>query len=109
MSLLHQLRLRPRLLSAIGAGLALALLWPAPLPSITRLLLGWTSGVWLYLLLVFLLMHRADAHHLKQRALAQADGVVAVLLLAVVGALASLAAIALELSQFRHGVSVVDG
>ncbi len=109
MSLFHQLRLRPRLLSAIGAGLALVLLWPTPLPTITRLLLGWTSGVWLYLLLVFLLMHRADAHHLKQRALAQADGVVAVLLLAVVGALASLAAIALELSQFRHGVSVVDG
>lgn len=109
MSLLQQLRLRPRLLTSIGTGLALGLLWPAELATVTRLLLGWTSGVWLYLLLVFHLMHRADAHHLKQRAVAQADGVVAVLLLAVIGALASLAAIALELSQFRHGVTVVDG
>lgn len=109
MSLLLQLRLRPRLLTAISAGFALAWFLPTALPLLTRLLLGWTSGVWLYLLLVFLLMHRADAHHLKQRAVAQSDGVVAVLLLAVIGALASLAAIALELTQFRHGVSLVDG
>ncbi len=109
MSLLLQLRMRPRLLASIAVGAAMAWLCAGALPPVTRALLGWTSGVWLYLILMFLLMHRADAQHLKQRAVAQADGMGAVLLLAVVGALASLAAIALELNQVRHGLDVVKG
>ncbi|MDM4765465.1 DUF1345 domain-containing protein [Pelomonas sp. SE-A7] len=106
--LLRQLRMRPRLLTAIGFGAALAVAWPG-LPLVTRLLLGWTSGVWLYLLLILVLMRGTDAHHLKQRAIAQADSMTAVLLLAMVGALASLAAIALELNRVRHGVNVIEG
>lgn len=109
MTLWQQLRMRPRLLASIAVGAALGCLWPTALPAITRALLGWTCGVWTYLVLIFLLMHRADAQHLKQRAQAQNDGVVAVLLLAIVGALASLAAIALELSQVRHGLNIVQG
>lgn len=109
MSLLLQLRMRPRLVASIAVGAAMAWLWPGALPPVTRALLGWTSGVWLYLVLMFVLMHRADAQHLKQRAQAQADGMGAVLLLAVVGALASLAAIALELNTVRHGLDVVQG
>jgi len=109
MTLWRQLRVRPRLLGSIAVGAALAWLWPTGLPVVTRILFGWTCGVWTYLALIFLLMRQADAQHLKQRAQAQNDGMVAVLLLAVVGALASLAAIALELSQVRHGLNIVEG
>lgn len=107
--LLQQLRLRPRLLASAGAGLLLALAWPGPLPGLTRALLGWNTGVWLYLLLLLRMMVQADHHHLRDKARAQADSVAAVLLLAVAGALASLAAIALELAQVRHGVNAVQG
>ena len=109
MTLWQQLRLRPRLLASVAVGAALGYFWPTALPALTRALLGWTCGVWTYLVLIFLLMRRADAQHLKQRARAQNDGVVAVLLLAIVGALASLAAIALELRQVRHGLDFVQG
>ncbi|MEJ6004505.1 DUF1345 domain-containing protein [Paucibacter sp. AS339] len=104
MKLWAQLRLRPRLLLAAGCGLASALLWPAHLPPLTRGLLSWNLAVWLYLLLVFLMMRVADQHHVQSKARAQADGIGAVLLLAVLGALASLGAMALELTQLQHGL-----
>jgi len=109
MKLLRQLRLRPRLLIAMGFGAMLGLGWPQDLPPLSRALLGWNSGVWLYLLLVLLMMWRADHEHLQRNARAQADGMGAVLLLAMAGALASLAAITLELAQVRHGVGAVQG
>jgi uncharacterized membrane protein len=103
------LRARPRLLMACGIGLLLALLWPIALPWLTRLLLGWNIGVWTYLALVLWMMSRADAKHLQRRARILADSMAVVLLLAVVGALASLAAITLEMAQVRHGVNAVQG
>jgi len=98
---LMQLRVRPRLMVSIGLGLAVALLLPGPLHATTRGLLGWNAAVWLYLLLVARMMHRADEGHLRRSAVQQADGAPVVLLLAITAALASLAAIALELSDVR--------
>lgn len=100
---LTQLRVRPRLMVAVALGLAVALLLPGPLQATTRGLLGWNAGVWLYLLLVARMMHRADAGHLRRGAVQQADGAPTVLLLAITAALASLAAIALELAHGRGG------
>jgi uncharacterized membrane protein len=108
MKLLYQLRLRPRLMLAVACGLALALLWPSPMQTLTRCLLGWNAGVWLYLALCLRMMMKADAAHLERTARAQVDGVGAVLLLAVLGALASFAAIALELAQIRQGMSAAE-
>ncbi|MDN3921856.1 DUF1345 domain-containing protein [Roseateles violae] len=102
---LNWLRLRPRLSSAIVAGLLLGLLWPAAMPVLTRCLIGWTGGVWLYLLLALHMMLRADHAHLQRNAKAQADSIGAVLLLAIAGAIASLGAIALELAQLRPGLA----
>nr|WP_316644404.1 DUF1345 domain-containing protein [uncultured Roseateles sp.] len=98
---LAQLRVRPRLMVAVGLGLAVALLLPGPLHATTRGLLGWNAAVWLYLLLLARMMHRADEGHLRRSAVQQADGAPVVLLLAITAALASLAAIALELSHAR--------
>lgn len=103
MKLLRQLRLRPRLLSALAVGLVVGLTLPASLPALTRSLIGWNVGVWLYLGLALQMMWRSDHLHLQRQARARADGMAAMLLLAVAGAAASLGAIALELSQVQHG------
>src|SRR6218665_2514863 len=103
MKILQQLRLRPRLLIAIATGLVAASVWPGEPAALSRCLLGWNVGVWFYLALVLQMMMQADHGHLQRNAVAQADGRAAVLLLAVAGAVASLAAIALELSHVRHG------
>jgi len=103
MKLIRQLRARPRLISAIAAGLLVALLWPHALAPISRALLGWNVGVWLYLALALHMMLKADRAHLQRHAIARADGLGAVLLLAALGALASLVAIAMEQAQIKHG------
>lgn len=100
---------RPRLLVGTAVGTLLALLWPSALPWVTRLLLGWNVGIWTYLTLVLWMMGRSDAAHLQRRARALADSMAVVLLLAVVGALASLAAVTLEMTQVKHGAPAVQG
>ncbi|MDT8998921.1 DUF1345 domain-containing protein [Paucibacter sp. APW11] len=109
LQLSHHLRLRPRLSIAVLAGALLATVWPSTLPLLTRLLLGWNVGVWTYLLLILWHIGRADSAHVQRQARALAQGMPVVLVLAVIGALASLAAIALEQAQVRHGGNVVQG
>jgi len=99
---LEQLRLRPRLLLALAAGTGAGLLAPSDWAPETRMLVGWNTGVWLYLLTVLQMMLQADHEHVQRKSLAQADGVGAVLLLAAAGALASLGAITLQLRQADH-------
>jgi len=99
---LEQLRLRPRLLLALAAGTGAGLLAPSEWAPATRMLVGWNTGVWLYLLTVLQMMLQADHEHVQRKSLAQADGVGAVLLLAAAGALASLGAITLQLRQADH-------
>ena len=113
MRLFRQLRLRPRLLLGLLAGVLAGMVapsfWPTPLPVLTRCLLGWNVGVWMYLLLALRMMLRSDHLHLQRQARAQADGMAMVLLLAVAGALASLGAIGMELSHVHHGLSSEQG
>lgn len=103
MNLWTQLRLRPRLLAAVVAGVLLGALWPAPVSGPTRLLIGWNLTVWLYVgLVVWMMLSGRGATQVQQRAQRLAEGVPVVLLLAILGALASLAAITLELQAARH-------
>lgn len=103
MNLWTQLRLRPRLLTAMVAGALLAAFWPTPVPWSTRLLIGWNLAVWLYVLLVgWMMLAGPGSTHVQQRARRLAEGVPVVLMLAVLGALASLAAITLELQAARQ-------
>lgn len=104
MKLLEQLRLRPRLLMAIAVGTIAGAACPAEVSLLTRYLLGWNVGVWLYLALLLAMMLQADASHLQRRAIEQADSRTAVLILAVLGTIASMGAIALDLAQAKeHG------
>jgi uncharacterized membrane protein len=96
-------RSRPRLLIAVLVGLLAALLVPGINHAVTRSLLGWNVGVWLYLVLVGVLMLRADHEHLRRAAIAQSESAATVLTLVIVAAVASIVAIVLELAAAKQG------
>ncbi len=72
---------------------------------ITRLIIGWNAGAWLYLMLAVWMMFRAPADQMRQRALAQDEGRLVILALVVVAAITSLGAIVAELAVAKdlHG------
>lgn len=103
MKLWTQLRLRPRLLTAILVGSALATAWPGMMSLQTRLLIGWNLVVWIYLpLVLWMMLGRAGSIDVQSRAQRLNEGVVTMLVLAALGALASMAAITLELQAARQ-------
>ena len=101
MPLLHQIKHRPRLLIGAATGALLAAAWPVELAWHTRALLGWSAGVWTYLVLIGWMMFRTDAEDVEEQARAVADSAPTVLVLAILGGAASMAAIALELAQVK--------
>lgn len=97
----HQVRARPRLvISSIAGGLAFLLL-PPEFAASTRALVTWDVGAGLYLVLAWIMIGRASVEHMRWRARVQDDGAAAVLFLTVAAAIASLAAIILELSGLK--------
>jgi len=97
--LVRMVRTRPRLFLSgllglvVIAGLFAATDWRAA----TKLLVGWDIGVGFYLVLAIILMARSTVHRLRRRAAHQDEGNLAILLLTVAAAIASLAAIFAEL------------
>jgi uncharacterized membrane protein len=103
--ILAHARSRPRLLIAVLTGLLAALLVPGSDHAVTRSLLGWNVGVWLYLVLVGALMLKADHEHLRRAAIAQSESAATVLALVIVAAVASIVAIVIELAAAKQGAS----
>jgi len=95
--LLRQIHVRPRLVTATIVGLSMLLLLPATVSGPTRALLAWDVGAGLYLVLAWIMMLHANVDQMRWRARRQDDGAAAVLGLTVFAAVASLAAIVLEL------------
>jgi len=95
---LRIIRARPRLATSIAAGVVVTLALPSHFLVTTRCLIGWNAGVALYLVLVYALMTRAGIEHMRRNAALQDEGRVALLVLTVVAAAASLGAILVELS-----------
>src|SRR5262245_66384717 len=89
---LRMVRARPRLFSsaaigiAITVGLALTGQWRRPIPVVV----GWDIGVAVYLVLAFFMMTRASIQDIRRRAADEAGGQFIILVLPVVGAVASL-------------------
>ena len=105
----HQVRARPRLvMSGIAGVLAFALLPPEYAAS-TRALVTWDAGAGLYLGLAWVMMARASVEHMRWRARIQDDGAAVVLFLTVAAAVASLAAIVLELTGLKSGTAMRQG
>jgi uncharacterized membrane protein len=95
------IRHRPRLTIAISVGISVALTLPSAWPLITRSLAAWNVTVWFYLILMTWLMMRAS--HARVRKIAQQEdksGFV-VLLIMSIAAVASFAAIILELVSLK--------
>ncbi|HEX7689639.1 MAG TPA: DUF1345 domain-containing protein [Burkholderiaceae bacterium] len=100
-------RVRPRLFIVALLGVAVGLLLPDRVAAhgVTRWLIAWNAGAWLYILLAAAMMIRSSQDHMRHRAQLQDDGKYAILGLTVVAAIASLAAIGGELSVVKdmHG------
>lgn len=93
----HLARTHPRLTAATVLGGAVGIFAPAATLT-TKFLLGWNACVWLYLALTFWLVIRAKACDVKRTAEVEDENASMVLFTVCVAALASLAAITLELS-----------
>ena len=98
----NHLRARPRMVIGTLAGIAAGVAYPTT-SAITASLVGWNVGVWLYLVLIAVSMVRADHLHLRKAALAHSEGAIAVSVAVVLAALASFAAIVLELAATKVG------
>jgi uncharacterized membrane protein len=97
-------RLHGRLLISIAVGIAVTLAltatdWRTP----SRLLAGWDVGVALYLLLAYRMMSQASVNDIRRRAAIQDEGAAALLVLSPTAAIASLAAVVVELGTAQSG------
>lgn len=97
----RQARARPRLATSCLAGILAFLALPHEMARSTRALVTWDIGAGLYLLLAWVMMARASLDHMRWRARIQDDGARVVLILTVAAAVASLAAIIIELSDLK--------
>ena len=95
--ILRIIRARPRLSGSAAVGLAVIAALPSSWWISTRLLVGWDAGIALYLVLVYTLFARSEAGHIRGYASREDEGRVAMLVLTVFAALASLGAILGEL------------
>ncbi len=99
---------RPILFSSILTGILVALLIPNDLAShkITRAIIGWNVGAFLYLILAARMMFWTTHEKIRTRAIAQDDGKYVVLGMVIVAAIVSIGAIVAELSVVKdmHGM-----
>ena len=91
------LHARPKLIFSVVLGAALALFLPQEWRGITRALLGWDTGLALYLGIVYWTVARSEASHIRGHAAKEDEGRVAILALTVTATLVSLAAIVVQL------------
>jgi len=94
-------RHHPRLGIATLLGIVVVLLLPGSLRISTRLLIGWDVGAVFYLVAAIALVQSFDLKRVQQRAEQYDEGALLVLVLTVVAAVASLAAIVVELGATR--------
>ena len=104
---IHVFKVRPRLFVVAGLGVLTGLFLPHGIASqpISRWLIAWNVGAWLYVALAAQMMISSSKGHMRHRAQLQDDGKYAILALTVIAAIASLVAIACELSVVKdlHG------
>lgn len=105
--LIRLIRARPRLFSCALVGLVtIAILPPITLAhAITRLIVGWNIGAWLYLLLAARMMFWSTHERMRTRALQHNEGRIVILALVVIAAIMSIGAIVAELAVAKdmHG------
>ncbi|HUX63825.1 DUF1345 domain-containing protein [Sulfuricella sp.] len=99
---------RPRLFSSILVGVLIVLFIPRSLAlhEITRAIVGWNVGAWLYLMLAARMMFWTTRERMRVRSIEQDDGKFVILGMVIVAAIASLGAIFAELAVVKdmHGM-----
>jgi uncharacterized membrane protein len=99
---------RPRLFSSILVGVLVICFLPRSfaLHEISRAIIGWNVGAWLYLMLAARMMFWTSHEKMRSRAIAQDDGKFVVLGMVIVAAIVSLGAIVAELAVVKdmHGM-----
>lgn len=93
---------RPRLAIALIIGAVIAIFLPVHLPVLVRVLLGWNIAVWLYLVLIWIMMARADSGHVRDIAGREDENAVIILTSVCVAAIASIAVIVMELATAKN-------
>ena len=93
---------RPRLTLSVLLGIVITLLLPAHLRFVTKALIGWNTTVWAYLLMMWWLMVRCDYANVIRIAQQEDKRGAIVLTMLCIAAVASLAAIILELSAAKE-------
>ena len=103
----HVFKVRPRLFIVLALGVLTGLFLPTGIASqpVSRWLIAWNVGAWLYVALAAVMMIRSSRGHMRHRAQLQDDGKYAILGLTVIAAIASLVAIGFELAVVKdlHG------
>ncbi len=92
-----QLVTHGRLIACAIAGAVAGVAWPELDSILAHALVGWNVFVWLYLVVIAIVLVRADEGHIKRFALAQAESAGMVLAIVVSTALMSLLAVIFEL------------
>lgn len=98
----HLLHNRPHLVCAIVLGLLLGVLTPGHWHPVTRVLLGWNCTVWLYLIFAAWMMGRSDHEQIYRIATREDESAMMVLVIMTLVALASVAAIVIELAAIKQ-------
>lgn len=87
----------------VGALVGIIIVATAPFTLLTtRLLVGWDTGVALYLGLVYVAVARSNINHIRRRAAEQDEGAFAILLLTMTATFASLVAIVFALGGMKQ-------
>jgi uncharacterized membrane protein len=93
------LQLHYKLLVCLMAGVLAALLLPAAWTTAMRLLVGWDIAIVFYLTIIYFRVAPCGVEKIRQRAAVQDEGAVAILLLTMIAAFASLAALVVLLGD----------
>src|SRR5215217_1645449 len=101
-------RTHARLFASLALGVAIFFAVPTTDRLATRILIGWDVAVAIYLALAFVMISRFDLLLVHRRAASQDEGGLLILILTVLAAVASLAAVIAELGSAR-GTTTAPG
>ncbi|QRM29501.1 DUF1345 domain-containing protein [Microvirga sp. VF16] len=104
-----QARLRPRLLGSAVVTLLVFAILPSSWPANSRMLVGWDIGVAFYLFLAWTMALRSSPTQMQERATQEDESGVVVLALTLAASVASLAAIAVELTNIHNSQADQQG
>lgn len=102
---LRSLAARPRLVASFVVAVAILPLLPSAFRITSRLLIAYDAGILLYVVLAWRMMAGSDVTDMRARASQQDEGAIAILILSIAAAVASLGAIGAEL----HGIHDAKG